>query len=895
MYLEKCDLRGFKSFADPVSLTFTPGITAIVGPNGSGKSNVSDAIRWVLGEQSMKLLRGKKADDVIFSGSDRKSQLGMAEVSMTINNSDGKMPVDFPEVVITRRIYRSGEGEYLLNKKTAKLQDMLLLFAKANFGQKAYAVVGQGMIDHILVATPTERKAFFDEAAGVRQYQMKREQTIRRLDETHENLSKAEMLMGEIEPRLRSLTRQVKRLERRGEIVGELHAIQGSYYAHRYWGIRQEEEKLIAERDEHEQHFQGVKERVDETQNALEQLEKEQGREERFQKLQQEYTDVLEQKNRLLRESAELKGRLDADAIGKGDLPVVWLKKRKEELEKDLARYEAQQAQLRVKGNKIGQEQKGIERDLKGAQDIFARETRELEEMKSRLAQLEAPEALRTDAERLAGDHAAFVQEASTAESPEKFKKLLRDAARVQEELTRFAARLAKYTTMDPRIVFTLHESIHGTLTRRAELEQRAVIHEQERAGVERESRMHEQFVSGIREELFRITKELERADSTDTKEISDATSTQIDEIESKIEELNTRLTTLRTTIGEFNVQEESKREELFRLQKRFRDEQQELGEITQKINAVRVALASVQAHREDLEREIHGELPEDRVKIVLEGAEKPEDVDIAASEREIERLKHQIELIGGIDEGVQEEYSETSERFEKLSTQVEDLIAAIADLEKAIAELDITIKREFNRAFEKINKEFGKYFKALFEGGRAELVLVKEEPRTEEPDENEDDEDGEEEEDDVMPKSGKDGSVSDGKTGPVEKIVTGVDIRAVPPGKRVSTINMLSGGERALTSIALLSAIIATNPSPFVFLDEVDAALDEANSQRFARIIKDLSKTTQFIAVTHNRATMEMADILYGVTMGKDGVSKLLSVKMEEVDKVIESQGNRR
>ncbi|MFA6511849.1 MAG: AAA family ATPase [Patescibacteria group bacterium] len=885
MYLEKFELRGFKSFADPVTLTFTPGITAIVGPNGSGKSNVSDAIRWVLGEQSMKLLRGKRSEDVIFSGSDRKSQLGMAEVSMTINNSDGKMPVDHSEVTITRRVYRSGEGEYLLNKKTAKLQDMLMLFAKAHFGQKSYSVVGQGMIDAILVATPTERKNFFDEAAGVRQYQMKREQTIRRLDETRENLGKAEMLMGEIEPHLRSLTRQVRRLERRGEVEGELHDIQSAYYARRYWLIKQEESTFTQKCDAHEQELGGVKQRVDETQKALEQLEKEQGREERFQRLQQEYSAMLEQKNRLLRESAELKGRLDADAISKGDLPVVWLKKRKEELENDLTRYEEQQEQLRGKATKLAQEQKSTDRELNGVRDAFSKATSAFDAMRNILEQLDAPEMIVKEAERLAGDHAAFVQEAEKTESLEKLKSLLKDASVVQKKLTAFAEKLVRYTASDPRTFLDLHESIQKTLTRRAELEQRSVMQEQEQAGIERESSMQEQFMSGIREELERVRKELKRADTSDKKEAGDATSEELSEIEEKITELNTRLTVLRTTIAEFNTQEEGKREELFRLQKGFRDEQQELNNITQKLNAVRVELAKIQAHREDLERELRGELPEARTTEVFE-AKEPKEVDIAASEREIERLKHQLELIGGIDEGVQEEYSETNERFEKLSVQTEDLIKAIADLEKAIAELDITIKREFMRSFEKINKEFGKYFKGLFEGGRAELVLIKEEPREESDDADEDDdEDDDASEDDVLPEKKPSG----------EKVVTGVDIRAVPPGKRVSTINMLSGGERALTSIALLSAIIATNPSPFVFLDEVDAALDEANSQRFARILKDLASKTQFIAVTHNRATMEQADILYGVTMGNDSVSKILSVKMEEVDKVIASQGNRR
>ena len=204
MYLKKLELIGFKSFAQKTTLEFNRGVVSVVGPNGSGKSNIADAIRWALGEQSIKLLRGKRSEDVIFSGSSSKARLGMAEVSIHLDNEDRQMPVDYSEVVITRRVYRNGEGEYLLNNGPVRLQDIQLLLAKANFGQRSYSVIGQGMIDHILVASPAERKAFFDEAAGVRQFQIKREQAVSKLEQTEENLEQARMLLVEIEPHLRA-------------------------------------------------------------------------------------------------------------------------------------------------------------------------------------------------------------------------------------------------------------------------------------------------------------------------------------------------------------------------------------------------------------------------------------------------------------------------------------------------------------------------------------------------------------------------------------------------------------------------------------------------------------------------------------------------------------------
>ncbi len=243
MYLSKLEVQGFKTFAKKTTLSFLPPmgdrypLTSIVGPNGSGKSNLADAIRWVLGEQSLKLLRGKKSEDVIFSGSEGRGRSGFAEVSITLNNEDHLMPLDYDEVTITRRLYRDGNSEYLLNEGSARLSDIQLLLAQANVGQRSYSVIGQGMIDHILVSSPEERKAFFDDATGVKPLQLKRHEAILKLKRTYENLTDVEMLVSEIEPRLRSLKRQVQRLEQREEVETELHTLESSYFGTLWWKL----------------------------------------------------------------------------------------------------------------------------------------------------------------------------------------------------------------------------------------------------------------------------------------------------------------------------------------------------------------------------------------------------------------------------------------------------------------------------------------------------------------------------------------------------------------------------------------------------------------------------------------------------------------------------------
>src|SRR3989344_5421230 len=208
MYLQKIEIQGFKSFAEPTTLIFNKELTAIVGPNGSGKSNIADAIRWVLGEQSLKLLRGKKSEDVIFAGSDKKSRLGFAKVILYLDNADRKSDLDYDQIVIERSMNRNGESEYLVNNNKARLIDIQLMLAKASVGQKSYSVIGQGMIDNLLALSAQERRDFFDEATGVRQYQLKKGQALNKLDQTEENLEQAELVLQELAPRLRTLSRQ---------------------------------------------------------------------------------------------------------------------------------------------------------------------------------------------------------------------------------------------------------------------------------------------------------------------------------------------------------------------------------------------------------------------------------------------------------------------------------------------------------------------------------------------------------------------------------------------------------------------------------------------------------------------------------------------------------------
>lgn len=732
MYLERLELQGFKSFANRTGLEFlgpkagSKGITAIVGPNGSGKSNVADGIRWVLGEQSMKLLRGKKSEDVIFTGSAKRARSGFAEVAMLLNNEDRFTAVDFPEILITRRLYRDGQSEYLLNKKKVRLADIQLLLAQASFGERHYSVIGQGMIEGLLQLTPEERREFFEEASGVKSLELKKGQALAKLELTEINLRQAEALLKEIEPRQRSLARQVKKLEERSNLEAELHGLQHTYYSSLWRALSFE---LGAARDRQksvEERWKKKKEEVTAIEKDLGTLEHQETRSEQFLKMQKEYQSLLDQRNALREKEFDIRTLLErSKGAAVVTLPVAT----------------------------IIQELRGI-REEAGRGGLIERVIERIEIL---IGRLEQPTTGGAD------------------------PKLAKDLQRTVADLTGVGKKLAD----------------------------------------------------------------------------------------------------LQARIEESSKEEAGRKSSFFEAQRRLQSKQEELYAIDREFSETRVEVAKLETRREGLEHEMVNELKERIERVKQESARREPPAPTSAgplspenSLARIQKLKYQLELIGGIDPEIMREFSETNERYQALKTESEDLRKSITDLEQVIRELNRAIETQFTETFQKIRENFERYFKILFGGGSAKLERKKIEAER------------------APLEASAEADVEQEETQPetlAEKFAASsyeIEITASPPGKRIKSINVLSGGERALTAIALISAIIAVNPSPFVVLDEVDAALDESNSIRFSEIIRELSSKSQFIVITHNRYTMEHASTLYGVTMRDDGTSQLLSVKLDEMIK---------
>lgn len=890
MRLNRLVLNGFKSFADKTVFEFEKDFTAIVGPNGSGKSNVSDAIRWVLGEQSMKLLRGKQSADLIFNGSDKLGKLGMAQVELHLDNSDGTFPVEYSDIVIARKVFRNGESEFTMNKSKVRLQDIVMMLAKAQFGQKSYAVIGQGMITGFLSSTPQERKIFFDEATGVREFQIKRDQAINKLIRSEENVEQSEALLAEITPHLQSLERMVKRLEKREKLEEELKEVQLHYYGAQWKAL---EEKHTALQEQHKGYTAEIatlEAQLEEHQAKSDEVAAEESRGERYEKLQLQLNGFTEQKNALLKEQVVLRGRLEVEHERRGKLSLVWLQRKEDEVQAELQKLEAEQNVLRQQMEREEHELKRQEKRLESVRGEFRDEEYGIVELKEQIEKESHAFSIPEVQERLQvifADHEAFLEQLLATSTMDQFKEVQKQARTMSKKFANFMDELCS----DEREVV---EALRVEMKQKEQALQRLIL---ERDAVQKgvnelkvsidsaknKAQFTDSQVAKLKKELEDVRGQISEQEQEDTAEQKEAQvaaiNQQLTQFEGQIADIEKQSESVRKEISEFNEAEEEKKTRLVAIQGEMRKLQRQITNNQQQANTVEVNLARIETKQEDMRNEIVREVVEELHKQIFDYSQG-EGNSTQALEKRMLSIQRQLASIGTIDDATVQEYNETKERYDFLTEQLGDLDQTIEQLEEVIDELDKTIKTQFERNFKAINDGFQDYFKVLFNGGKAALKMLVEE----------DTDDEEEDEETVESVEDQKKREFIGKKKKKQKVVSGIDVIAHPPGKKVSNINALSGGEKSMVAIALLCSIIAHNPSPFVFLDEVEAALDEENSEKLAAIIKELSNKTQIIVITHNRVTMRAADVLYGVTMGTEGKSHILSVELTEAEEMAEA-----
>lgn len=869
MFLEKLEIQGFKSFATKNLLVFPGmvggekrGITSIVGPNGSGKSNTADAVRWVLGEQSMKTMRGKKSEDVIFSGSDKKGKLNMAEVSMYLNNEDGIAPIDYSQVILTRRLYRDGNSEYLINNNRVRLADIQMLLAKASFGQRTYSVIGQGMVEGFLNTSLSDRKEFFDEATGVKQYQIKRDDALNKLLSSYENAHQAQLILTEIEPRLKSLTKQVNRLQKRGELESELKDLQIVYYRKLWHEINDKFNQFNSEYLQIEKTKLEKEKRLEQLNVRLAQLEQGNKVNEEFVRLQAEAAKLQGQKDQLTRQLAKIEAQLEIKLEAEGQFDVSWLKNKKTELVHEM---QAITGELEILNEGLANEKAAV-----------SSMNQEKEELNLRIRDLNNS-LIKTsgglgdaELEKIIKDLKSLYAKLELAENFEDKDEISVIFSEIKADLTEVLEYSAKLSGGEK--IEKVHEALISLTDARELINEKLSQKNNEVIGLSERSRL-------LREKKAQIDRELQNLDQKLSQQENKIDFGQLglqqQKIVADIENISKELESVKIGINNHSAKEKEERAVLFDLQKQVQGLQYELTALNRNLSDLKIGSTRYETKLEDLDAEIRAEYG--NIKEIRDGRVE-NTVLVEPIHEKISSIKRQLEQIGGIDPEIEKEYVETKERFDFIDGQIKDLDQAIESLEKIIKELDLVIKEKFDKQFKVISEKFEEYFKILFNGGVAKIIKVM------------DLSEAEPENGDIKPEENKN-TVEDGHLKRIKYLqkynatgLAGIEIQATPPGKKIKSIAMLSGGERALTAIALICAIIHVNPSPFVMLDEVDAALDEANSERLARILDDLSYKTQFIVITHNRASMRRANVLYGVTMGDDGVSQLLSVKFDDV-----------
>ncbi len=929
VFLKSIELFGFKSFADRSRLEFQEGVSALLGPNGCGKSNVVDAIRWVLGEQSSRSLRAERMEDVIFNGSENRKPLNVAEVTLTLSNDEGLLPVEFTEIAVKRRVYRSGESEYFLNATPIKLRELRELFYDTGIGKSSYSILEQGKIDQILSSRPEERRNIFEEAAGITKYRAKGVEAEKKLEHTEENMRQVESILSEVKRSYETLKLQSEKTSIARELKDQIFAVEldllllrlSSFVEERETKSRRLGEKT-RERDELRARIEtinkaqeqgldvvnsmeaaliesqkklygvGLEKSNKQTQLALlterraeleRQLQSAEAREQSFKERIRAHQEQIVERERALDESRKRITEIEEN-ITTFEQSILTATGRIRQNEQDIAGKEAEIKTFEARQEKLGLDLRAITDDIVTQLDSRLRDSGySLQTRKAAEEALEtALRALRIHVEgklRILDD--ALRLDRAGELLAEQSVGALREAL---SGVDRLASSVEAYKRAVPTFLDEFLAA-EGIITRKREIDTR--IEEVVRNIVERRER-----TAALREENRGYLAKIEdyRKTLEDLRVNRAKMSTQVGAIEegaamlrremleneSRVADISGEIATCNARSAEIagqvkaieeerlrlDAEESALSLELRRLESGISSRNKELFDRVESLKSAREVLEKNQSALEQLQidlaginteiRTIHDNFQETHSRDLseFEGrmgkiAEEPRELRARLSEiREREKALGQVNLMAP------EEFAEVKDRFEFLNGQIGDLRKAKEDLKKITSEIRTESTELFLDSYERIQKSFHTTFRRLFGGGRAEIKLVD----------------------------------------PENVLESGIDIYAQPPGKKLENIALLSGGERSLTAVALLFATYSVRPSPFCVLDEIDAALDEENVDRFVNLLIEFGAASQFVVISHNKKTVTGARTLLGVTMEESGVSKIISVRIGDAREAVEA-----
>ena len=840
MRLRKLEIKGFKSFGDKTVINFSEGVTGIVGPNGCGKSNIVDAVRWVLGEQKTTLLRSDKMENIIFNGSKTRKKLQLAEVTITFDNTKNVIPTEYSNVSVTRKYFRSGDSEYLLNDVKCRLKDITNLFLDTGISLNNYAIIELSMVDNILNNKDNSRLGLFEEAAGISKFRKRKKETINKIKYTESDLERIEDLIYEIEKNLRSLKRQAKQTEKYYNYKKEYKdisinlALKLSENTREFLVTKKKELKSIEnENVKVVSKIGNLNSKLESSKSSLITYEK------NLIKKQKSINTLLdkirkhEESKRLKTEKSKLlskriielkeKIKYDSESNERSKFSI-------NSIEKEIETYNSKLNVLLEKLDKTKKEYLKFEKDLKNksikisdisdVEENFRSIQYNLESLSNKKTQILSLISIeninKVNLEKKIKSIQIEIDELinSIKIVEELFKQENKEIIRINKIFTQKSKDLSseeiQYNKLKNKVESLKKESEYKSLTFKLNNER-----------IEKNINT----LKDSEEEISKLSTENNVKDSTlitmyNSKEVLE---NELEKYENDYYKVKSHIDNDDKELIDLQIKKDNNLLLIDELKSNIYNNELELNSVVQRI--------SVEFDIELKNCEIN--------KSVIES------LSVDKSKKRQEKLKIKIEKIGQINPLAMEAYDEIKERHDFISKEKNDLIEAKDSLLKTIEEIDKVAKVSFLESFKKIKNNFKTVFRSLFtDDDDCDLLII---------DEN----------------------------NPLE---SSIEIIAKPKGKKPLTINQLSGGEKTLTATSLLFAIYLLKPAPFCIFDEVDAPLDDANIDKFNKIINKFSNTSQFIIVTHNKRTMINTDIIYGVTMPEQGVSKLVPVDLRNL-----------
>ena len=987
MHLKSIEIIGFKSFANKTIIELKPGITAIIGPNGCGKSNVSDAVRWVLGEQKAKSLRGSNMQDIIFNGTDDTKPMGMAEVSLTLADCSKALNIEYDEVCITRRVYRSNESGYFINKKACRLKDIQRLFMDTGIGTDSYSVLEQGKIDQILSARAEDRRTVFEEASGITKFKTDKKESLRKLEQTEANLIRLEDVIKEVKRQIISLQRQAGKAKRYKELKKEIRTLDLYISSKQLISYKENIDNIINKLKINEEDLSNIQKKIGEeeenSKTARSSLtETDEKINHMLEKISSTKSD-LENSKRLIILNNERIGELNdiekknnietvkaKDKLEENKIKLKILKENdhsvKDEIEKskkDLDDSLVDQKNIELNFNEIRDNLKKMRSDSISSESLITSlqnklnsiESNDREKILKRERLIAESKGIQNNIENFNNKETEitniindYSKELNSKE--DEFSKLSKDKASLDKKfrsreldkiLTKFKNDLIDSNQIIEFIenLFEINQDEKNQIS--ILLDELDVI-KQKKAIHQGELQITREEITNLKKRFDTINYELNEIQKNGSEGVDykNTLANQIDEEKNKrsilqesIKNLNDKLTEAeikRSQIFELtsekriiynekiqnkNQHEMNKQPLIIRINEleelinektinfdEFKEKKEKLknemnlceqniqpltaliNDYDEKITTMREQRSkylSTVANSDDMLRKLRSESESifniksqqnvSKVEVtmkkdnllnrIIENYSVSEeqaymttlpddwDKDHHPSDDEIEtrivEIKAKIDSMGIVNLIAIDEHKELEERYSFLLNEQTDLLNSKKQLLEMINKINETTTDLFNQTFNSVNNEFQSMFKKLFGGGSAKLVLT--------------------DEDDVLE--------------------SGIEIIARPPGKKLQSISLLSGGERTMTAVALLFSLFKVKPSPFCVLDELDAALDDSNISRFIETLKSFVSDSQFVIITHNRQTIAQAAVIYGVTMENRGISKIVSMQFSDYE----------